>query len=135
MRLNNRLRVIAASTLLSVGASVGVGATPAHAAVTWRVCSGTDAYRTWVNLDIQTAAGLVDYCFGGKGTWVFNTATNNVRVLCPGNNFGHLDWIMDGKDHTYDFSPSSSQHTFAGPARAIELVIDRWSGDTKCPRS
>jgi hypothetical protein len=159
MLRSKRLGVIAASILISAGALLSVSTAPAGAVaastqtaiastatrgsnltgriipnITWRLCTGTNSYATWVHLDTLTGAGLLDYCYGGLGTWRFNSGNNDVRTFCSGNNSGLYYYTQGGVTHPFYFHPGELV-PFAGSARAVSLIISGWSGSDTCPAS
>jgi hypothetical protein len=158
MLRRKRLGVIAASTLISASALLGVSAAPAVAVaaspqsatastathgrptaqvipnISFAECSGTVLYRSWVNIDILQVSGLMDWCFGFTGTWQFHAPNNNVTFFCSGNNIGVYHYIQNGVIHFFNFRPGQL-HTFAANVRAYSLTIQGWTGSDTCPYS
>jgi hypothetical protein len=151
---SRRLGVIVASTLISAGALLGISAAPAGAAaaspqtaaattathtssfpgrnvpyISFAECTGETT--TWVDLDIVTASGLQDWCYGGTGTWQFYSYDNDVRYFCSGNNSGVYVYIQNGVHHNFTFGPGRLI-AFAANVRAYSLSIGHWSGGDTC---
>lgn len=149
MRLRRLIVVFAAAVGLSVGVpqaiSAAYAAPPAVAVTTptdmqaphiipfikWQSCSGKTTH--WVDVDVITASGLQDWCFGYDGTWYFNPPNNVVTSVCPGNNKGRFTYIdpSNGKKDIFTFTPGAEFYAQGG-VKAVSLEITGWSGNDSC---
>ena len=127
----------AAPPAVAVHATAGVHdpAMAVHANVIpfikWQSCSGQTTH--WVDVDIITASGLQDWCFGYDGTWYFSPPNNVVTSVCPGNNKGRFTYIdpSNGKRDIFTFTPGA-QFYAQGGVKAVSLQITGWSGNDSC---
>jgi hypothetical protein len=103
---------------------------PKIPAIQFRECSGQTT--TWVDLDIITASGLVDWCYGYTGTWYFYVPNNNVTFFCSGNNHGYYYYTRNGvMQPAVDFGAGYIV-AFASNDRMKSLTITGWLGTYKC---
>jgi hypothetical protein len=123
----------AASATPTAATSAAVETAPNTAqipAIQFRDCSGQTT--TWVDLDMLTASGLQDWCFGYTGTWLFNVPNNNVTFFCSGNNIGYYYYTRNGvMQPAAHFGPGYNV-TFASNDRMKSLTITGWQGTYRC---
>jgi hypothetical protein len=155
MRLRRVIVVFAAAVGLSVGVPQAISAAyaaaptvalnttagvhhPAMAAhaevipfIQWRSCSGQTTH--WVSVDVITASGLQDWCFGYDGTWYFNAPNNVVTSVCAGNNEGRFTYInpSNGLRDIFTLTPGAEFYAHGG-VKAVSLQIWGWTGNDTC---
>ena len=90
----------------------------------------------WVDIDMVTASGVLDWCFGGKSNgmpWRFSTGyPDYISNLCAGNNRGTLSYSLNNVYHQLSFVPGGGTYRLPAGNRPISLTILGFSGNATC---
>jgi hypothetical protein len=104
--------------------SPGINAGAVSPDIEERSCSG---HPNWVHLYLSDGASE---CFGFTG--VIENEYWQSTGLCAGNNYGYVDWQVDGYDYVGEFAQGDEIGWGSPGVYVYEIEIDGYSGSDSC---